>query len=110
MGFVPLSVCQFLLNLGFQISGVLICHLGWEGDSQSLSYTGASLEAEIDMLAGFSQGASRDVGRIQSVLYPPPRGGEGWRCTVDERLCVECVFTVLHWAHMPETPLYRLCV
>ena len=29
--------------LGFQVAGVVICHLGWEGDSQSLSCTDASL-------------------------------------------------------------------
>ena len=45
-----------------------------KGTPKSLSYTGASLEAEMDMLAGFSQGASRDVGRIPSLLYPPSRG------------------------------------
>ncbi len=85
---------------GFQVCGIVICHLGWEGDSQSLSCTGAGLEAGMEMLAAFSQGASRDVGRIT------PHGVERWRSTVGERLCVECVFTVLHWAHMPETPLY----
>ena len=53
--------------------------MGWEGDSKSLSYTGASLEAEMDMLAGFSQGASSDVGRITiSSITPLTRvkGGE----------------------------------
>ena len=109
MGFVLLSVCQSLLNLMFwDFKLVVFLSVIWvgKGTPKSLSYTGASLEAEMDMLAGFSQGASRDVGRIPSLLYPP-RGGERWRSTVGERLCVECVFTVLHWAHMPGTPLYR---
>jgi len=109
MGFVLLSVCQSLLNLmlGIQMSGVLICHLGWEGDSKSLSYTGASLEAEMDMLAGFSQGASRDVGRITISPITPLTGVKGGEAQL-VNACVLSVYSLFcTGAHMPETPLYR---
>ena len=42
-----------------------------------MSCTGASLEAEMDMFAGFSQGASRDVGRITISPIPPLMGLKG---------------------------------
>ena len=71
------------------------CHLGWEGEPQNLSYTGASLDAEVDTLSGFTQGASRDIGR-RTISPIPPHEGERCRSTASERLCVECVFTVLH--------------
>ncbi len=79
-------------------------HLGWEGDPQSLSYTGASLEAEMDMLAGFSKQGCRENHHLSDT---PPHGGERWRTQL-VNACVLSVYSLFcTGAHMPETPLYR---
>ena len=54
LGIICLSVLVEFYVLELAMGGIVICHLGWEEDSPSLLYTGASLDAELDMLAGFS--------------------------------------------------------
>ena len=61
----------------------------------------------MDMLAGFSQGASRDVGRITISPIPPLTGGYRREAQL-VNACVLSVYSLFcSGAHMPETPLYR---
>ena len=61
----------------------------------------------MNMLAGFSQGASRDVRRITISPIPPLTGLKDGEAQLVNACVLSVNFTVLHWAHMPETPLYR---
>ena len=53
----------------------------------------------MDMLAGFSKGASRDVGRIPSLLYPPSRGCIGGEAQL-VNACVLSVYSLFCTGHI----------
>ena len=92
MGFLLLPVCQPLLNLMFwDFKLVVLLSVIWVGRGlPKPACTGASLEAEMDMFAGFSQGASRDVGRITISHIPPLTGLKGG----EAQLVNACVLSV----------------
>ena len=72
-----------------------------------MSYTAASLEAEMDMLAGLSQGANRDVGRSTISPVTPLTGAKGGEAQL-VNACVLSVYSLFcTGAHKAETPVYR---